>query len=641
MKTTWTAAIVLTMLLIFASTAGAYINPNFTPINLVEQSETILLLEFTSAKDGKAVAKVAKVLKGKFADKELTIDVSACAFPNQSQAILDRINEGQKQAMFFVGAFKPEAEGSSGGGGGGNPGDEKPQGFMHLGGWWIRLEGTDKPANWDLKDRWEFLLGTWSGATDMLLRCINYIQAEKEPSAAFVPVDEGVSWAKEIRVAEKIDGKVVAAAPVDLEGKGRADLFVACEAGDKLFRLNGEKGEDLTAKVKLTSKSQAFAWADFNRDGKIDLASWDGKDLTIYYSQGADGTFAAKVCKTDPALKDVLGLAILDYADKGQPGLLVSTKAAPLLVMFQADGSVKTKALLSGEFPGKDIDLKSLGEPCRCLVADFDGDGLPDIIQLFVKAGLFYKGKGPAEFAAPVKTEACTRAARYDVCVADFDQDGLPDIFVGSDERNPLWQNLGGGKFAETLNTSGEISYHPKPGVVAVRAGDFANSGRQGLLVVYGSEMFPQIFYNRGWRSFAQSMKIDLAEQGLLKQAGQGQQAGCLGDFNGDGAMDLALVLKNGEAWIFPREVGKEPVLAATVSLSVASPSAGPVNVQAWADKEPLGSWTICAGDPPAIVGVRLAGTPLTLKWQFPGGQQQTKEIMVKNQMVRVVLDKK
>ena len=64
----------------------AMINPNFTPVDLVRQSDVIITLEFKNvelAKDkegrnvGWAVATVQKVLKGKFEDKEVKIDLMA------------------------------------------------------------------------------------------------------------------------------------------------------------------------------------------------------------------------------------------------------------------------------------------------------------------------------------------------------------------------------------------------------------------------------------------------------------------------------------------------------------------------------------------------------------------------------------
>ena len=70
--------------------------------------------------------------------------------------------------------------------------------------------------------------------------------------------------------------------------------------------------EDVTSKLALRSKSSVFAWGDFNRDGKLDLASWDGKELRIHW-QKADGTFAAAAVKAGDALKNgCLSLSILD-----------------------------------------------------------------------------------------------------------------------------------------------------------------------------------------------------------------------------------------------------------------------------------------------------------------------------------------
>ena len=273
-----------------------------------------------------------------------------------------------------------------------------------------------------------------------------------------------------------------------------------------------------------------------------------------------------------------------------------------------------------------------LGRPGVCLVADLDGDNRVDVLQLFDEGSLFYRGKGEADFAAPSTSWVATGAGRYGACLGDYDADGLLDVFVVGERRHRLFHNLGGGRFVDLLHQSGEIEYIPKPGAIRAQTGDVNNDGRQDVLIVYGVQMAPQLFFNRGFRSFGHARELDLHVQDRLPEAGNGQQGGCLGDFNGDGALDMVLALANGELWALYREVEGEFAMAATAALSPRSPHAGPVSVAAWAGEPPraLGTYVVRPGDPPALWGVpESEAGDVTIRWHSPDGALNTRVVEV------------
>ena len=600
----------------------------FLPVGMViHEADVIALLEFTGVNaKGVATAKVQKVLKGKLDDKELKIDLIAGPIEAQGKAVAEVIKGGQKQGLLLVGSFA------------GDDGGEPQQiAFLHMACAananleWLRLSKV-KGNEWDLDRLDLYMLWFWAGGTDMLLRCVEYVLSDAEP---YVPAEEGVEWDKEIQVG-KIEGRVFAAEAVDLAGKGRNELFVACEKGDRFYRWNGKAFDDVTAACELTSKSAEFTWGDFDGDGRVDLASWDAQKLTLH-RQKEDGKFTATACDTGDALKNgCLGLATVDCGRKGRPALVAATKGSPVVLTFEPDDKVQARPVASGELPAKDF-----GEAGKCLVEDFDGNALPDVLQFFTRGGLFYKGKAAGEFAAPVPAPVVAGEGRHALCAGDFDGDGLLEVFGSAQDKNHLWQNLGGGRFVEAFDLSGELRYHPKPGGVAVQAADFNNDGLQDLLTAYGQSYAPILFFNRGFRSFIYAYGLDLVERKVLPQAHGGQQAACLGDFNADAALDMALALPNGEVWVVPRKVEKDqPALALLVSLSTGAPTAGPVNVLVYKGARLLGTWSIRAGSPAALIGARQLG-PIRLKWTFPGGKPQEKQVIVKDKAVIVALDAK
>lgn len=120
----------------------------------------------------------------------------------------------------------------------------------------------------------------WAGGTEMLQRAVEYVLADPDAS---VPATAGVSWAARKQVA-MLGGQVTAAAAVDLHGNGPLALFIASEAGDGLLEFDpaGEKLRNLTAGAKLKSKSRVAAWGHFFGSRRLDLASSNGKTITLW-----------------------------------------------------------------------------------------------------------------------------------------------------------------------------------------------------------------------------------------------------------------------------------------------------------------------------------------------------------------------
>ena len=615
--------VICVALLLPAGSAWGLIHPDFTPVDLIGASEAALVLQVgpgNVAADGKLTATVKEVLKGRDQPKEIKIDLMASAFPEQSRAAIGVVKSGAQEALFFSGTFKVA----------GAP--PAALGLLHLRGRWYVLSAGKGAGSWDLDKRDDFYLGTWAGSTDKLYECVKYILAEKLP---FVPIDAGAEWAEPIEFG-KIDGNVFAAAPVDVAGKGRADLFLACDGGDRLYRWDGKAMQDLTAKSGLASKSRIFAWGDFDGDGRIDLASWDGKALTLH-AQKNDGAFTPKAWDTGAALKEgCLSLATVS-GPNGKSALLAGTKTWPVMLIPQADGTLQAKALGAGDFPGKE-----LGDGGKCLVADIDDDGLVDVLQLFPKGSLFHKGTAPGAFAAPIRTAVASGTGPYAACLGDFDHDGRQDVLIAGDASNRVYQNRGGSAFEDLLDESGEIGYIAKNGGIAADAGDVNNDARLDILIAYGTTMCPQLFFNRGWRSTGHARDLDLAEKGLVPEAADGQQAACLGDFTGDGALDMVLALKKGGAlWLFPRKVdGEGGATGVVVSLPAGSAHAGPVSVTAWVGDRRWGAWTVRSGDGGQIIGAK-AKTSVTLKWRWADSSKtvQEKKVEVKTGPSRVALD--
>lgn len=601
-----TVATAFVILLAAAGPALAIINPNFTPIHLVGQSTAIAVTR-PSAPDakGRLTLQVVKTLRGKAPAEKFTLEL----LPDWIDLVKADLAAGPDEpALLFIGTDEGKEDVA----------------FLHLAGRWLRVRGKGQ-GGFAMVSEDQKMQATWRGGSDMLVLAVEYILSTPNP---VVPVDEGCTWGGR-PVLGKIAGPVHSAQALDLAGGGQIALFVAAEKGDRIYRHEaaGKQFVDATAALKLASKSQRALWADFTGDGRSDLLSWDGRALALW-AQAGDGTFPAAGAAVAVNLKvGCLGLAALDAGVDGRPGALVTTAQGPVLLVPQKDVSFKAVAL-----DGGGAERGKLGTQGACLVADFDGDGLADVLEPFAEASLFYKCQGAGRFTAAARCGVSAGKGAFVAWLGDYDADGRMDIFMSGEENVRLWHNYGGLKFVESLAVAGEVSYMIAPKAVCGQTFDINNDGRQDVMACYRDNI-PWLFFNRGYRSFAKALAI--SEPSAIPELEIGTQAAVVEDFNGDGGQDLAAVLSTGEVRVLLRSEDDAAICAGVRAvLAMGKGSAGPVTVTGWAEERCLGAWSVAAGSPGALLARGEPGY-IVLKWQSPDGKAREQKFVVENRPVR------
>lgn len=584
------------------TTARALINPNFTPIHLIEQSEVIVQMKVNPAEKGLALAgDVKRVFKGGEKAPKGTVTMSFDGMPDdEGKEVVKAVKDApDMDALLFIGAVEKGVA----------------KAFLHYGGQWVELaSGKDGIKGTTTKTIME---QTWAGSTDMLAKGVEY--ALKEPQPDF-PSKTGAEWRLQKKVS-KLDGKVFFAQPVRLDPKSPVVLHLGMEKGDRIYRWKPgqEDPADATAELKLAAKSLCATWGDFDGDGKYDLVSWDGSKLWLSVRK-ADGIAPAKALDVGDALKDgCVSLALVDVGTKGRPGLVAGTGSKPVLITIKGDGSCAAQPLQDPNKP-----LVNPGKPGPLVVADLDGDALPDVLQMFSAVSLFFKGKGAGLFEKPVRIDpGCgDRGVPF---TGDYDGDGRLDIFCAGMDKCRLWQNEGGLKFTEWLKKSGEAAYKCGGGAIGGTTCDFNNDGRQDIFVAY-CDQAPQLFFNRGFRSFGDAREITPDIQ-KIEADDISQQAGCLGDFDGDGTQDMMLVMKGGELLSFMQKPDPADKVALNLSLP-ADGYAGPVAVTGYLGGYCFGAQNVTAGAGEIIIG-QPEPRAIKLKWQLPGEKPVEKEVMI------------
>jgi hypothetical protein len=182
----------------------------------------------------------------------------------------------------------------------------------------------------------------------------------------------------------------------------------------------------------------------------------NAQSLAILHGN-ADGSLSPPVNVSTQAVFPLLALVFGDVNGDGNPDLVYvsGNNSSPNTVgVLLGDGhgnfqQTSSSQALTGIYPGPAV------------LADLNGDGKPDLVissknQSGATGTLFWlQNEGQGNFAAPV-TLAATGANR-DFSVADFNGDGKPDIIytaVNSSTGNDVLHvllNQGGGQFVDTL----------------------------------------------------------------------------------------------------------------------------------------------------------------------------------------------
>ncbi len=262
-----------------------------------------------------------------------------------------------------------------------------------------------------------------------------------------------------------VDGNVLSVSPADVDGDGKQDLVVVYQSGAEPARSFGvfwNKGNGFSAKpdvvIKVDPKACAYDVADVDDVGGAEL-------LTI----GRDGAWATHfsgrshqaptVLFTEPTVfykpdGKVLPRVRIAHDLGGKAGRrLVVPLLGTIGVFARSSGAWAATARLP--IDGKSsiayddrltrgaTTLQSFGVTFQfpaIHVADFDGDGLPDLISAVEDRVAIFKQKAGAvfddkpafhrDFAVRTALEAARVVQSASTTVDDFDGDGIADLVV-------------------------------------------------------------------------------------------------------------------------------------------------------------------------------------------------------------------
>jgi hypothetical protein len=327
------------------------------------------------------------------------------------------------------------------------------------------------------------------------------------------------------------NGAPLSLTKADVNGDGVTDLVVGKDNAVGVMLGNGNGTFGAIQDTTVATGSYYVATGDFNGDGKLDVAITNYQRDTLSILLGkGDGTFQTPMTVDGGAVPS--GVIVGDFNGDGNADLAVANDSSTT-----APGGVR---LLFGNGKGAfqtTTDFATGAGPIAVAWADVNGDGKLDLITANSAAGTVsvLLGNGDGTFQAPVNYLA--GVGPDSIQVGDFNGDGHLDIAVtdggsSSAQGHTVAVLLGNGN--GTFQAPSFFNVGMGPAGLAV--GDFNGDGKLDIATANMASNTVSILLGNGDGTF-QTAKSALA--------GVNPSAIAVGDFNGDGNLDLAVTDEN------------------------------------------------------------------------------------------------
>jgi hypothetical protein len=322
----------------------------------------------------------------------------------------------------------------------------------------------------------------------------------------------------------------------DFNGDGKLDLAVAnynLSGSVSVLLGNGDGTFQAAVNYAAGTRPQSVAVGDFNGDGIPDLAvanygdlNGNGQGVSVLLGKG-DGTFL-------PAQAFSAGIhpssvAVGDFKGDGHPDLAVANYYGGVSVLLgQGDGTfLPAQSLYAG------------AGPRSVAVGDFNGDGRLDLVVANYNSHnvSVLLGNGDGTFQ-PAVNYATGDGFPISVAVGHFNGDGKLDLAVADYGLSISFGNSGIYSGVHVLLGNGDgtfqtaYTYYAGIHPTSVAVGDFNGDGKQDLAVASYWSSNVSVLLGNGDGTFLTAKSYT---------AGVYPRSVAVGDFNGDGKLDLAV----------------------------------------------------------------------------------------------------
>jgi hypothetical protein len=329
----------------------------------------------------------------------------------------------------------------------------------------------------------------------------------------------------------------------DFNGDGWDDLTFASQAGDSLhfYQNTGGSFIKIPAPVDNMLETKQVIWVDFDNDGDKDLfvtaktginrlyeriGDWQLEDITLQAGLGQETEDAYGACWADVNRDGWLDLLVT------QRNVQFSTNRNYLYLNNGDQSFTEIGEAANIDDPGK--------APFCAVFMDYNNDKWPDIYlaQDKTKINTLLKNQGNGEFFnASVLAGANLAMNAMGIAVGDYNRDGWQDLYISNTPQgNRLLKNDGDESFTEVSIPTGTTFGGTAWGTLFL---DADGDGWEDLYVsgwAVGTEVVSSALY------INDTAGAFFEPENAMPGDTVSSYGNACGDFNQDGALDLAVV---------------------------------------------------------------------------------------------------
>jgi hypothetical protein len=336
-------------------------------------------------------------------------------------------------------------------------------------------------------------------------------------------------------------------AAADFNGDGKNDLAGAGGSGVRVMLNNGDGTFRAFTEYATAKPTQDITAGDLNGDGKIDLVASNIDQqvgLTVLLGNG-DGTFAAPTSYANDTGADAPSIVLADFDHDARLDAVVAHQlncfSGPCVV---SDTVSLWRGVGDGTFqPPQQIKVGPA--IYEFAAADFNNDGNTDLAAAGMSGKVFVLlGNGDGTFRQLPDIMLVANVDNTDVDAADFNGDQIQDLVIAADadHRTIIMLGNGDGTFRVSASVPDAIQERPGQQAVADFNGDTFQDvaiGMSNCCSVNGDGALGVLFGN-GNGTFKPVVRY-LVPGAVMANAGGEINAS---DFNGDGRRDILLQIR-------------------------------------------------------------------------------------------------